>query len=105
MGGSQNPKVRDHLELNAGRLTTYSAVRSEILNFAVVKLTLTHDIDDPTQIGAVKQKGAKGRSEKGEEAKKKGRGHSPDMGTDKSQSSGKRRKAKSESPQADKEHH
>ncbi len=33
LGGVQNTKARDHLELNVGRLTSYASVRSEILDF------------------------------------------------------------------------
>ena len=61
MGGMQNQKVRDHLELNATRLDTYPAVRAEILNFAVAKRTWTHDLGDPMVIGAVKPKGKDGK--------------------------------------------
>ena len=37
MGGMANPKVRDHLELDAARLDTYQAVRAEGQNFAVAR--------------------------------------------------------------------
>ena len=39
MGGMQNQQVRQHLELNAARLTDYPTLRAEILNFAVTRRT------------------------------------------------------------------
>ena len=61
IGGMQNAKVKDHLELNAGRLDTYRQLRSEILNFAVARRTRAHtNEDDPVTIGALRSKGDKG---------------------------------------------
>ena len=72
MGNMANARVRGHLELNAARLDNYTAVRSEILNFAVAKLTWNQEPsvhDDPMVIGAVKGKGKKGK--KGKDGKGK----------------------------------
>ena len=41
MGCTKNPKVRDHLELNAARLVVHSAMRAAIILFAVARRTLT----------------------------------------------------------------
>ena len=39
IGGTQDQQVRQHLKLNAARLTDYPTLRAEILNFAVTHRT------------------------------------------------------------------
>lgn len=66
MGGMRNTKVREHLELDASRLNSYTDARTEVLNFAVAKRTWTFEVDDPMVIGAVSRKGkGKGKNKDG----------------------------------------
>ena len=82
MGGMQNQQVRQHLELNASRLTDYPTARAEVLNFAVARRTWV--LDDPMQIGAI-------RNPKGGKKGKKGDGRGKDSRRPTTPPRGKRR--------------
>lgn len=88
IGGMQNTKVKDHLELNASRLEKYAQMRNEVINFAVARRTWTTPEDDPMMIGAVPSwqggwrswKGGKGDKGKYGKGDPKGKGSKSQKG-------------------------
>lgn len=65
-GGVRNPKVRDHINLNVGKLTSYESLRNEV--FACARATCIWVDDSAMDVSAI-SKGAKGGKGKGKDKK------------------------------------
>ena len=99
--GLQDQATRDHLIMNASRLTTYDTVRTELLEMARTNRVL-QQMPVPMDISAARYKG-KGKGKKGDTKGKdpKGKGKSEDKGRKGKSSKGKTQKT--ENPHKDKE--
>ena len=99
--GLQDQATRDHLIMNASRLTTYDTVRTELLEMARTNRVL-QQMPVPMDISAAPYKG-KGKGKKGDTKGKdpKGKGKSEDKGGKGKSSKGKTQK--NENPHKDKE--
>ena len=99
--GLQDQATRDHLIMNASRLTTYDTVRTELLEMARTNRVL-QQMPVPMDISAAPYKG-KGKGKKGDTKGKdpKGKGKSDDKGGKGKSSKGKTQKT--ENPHKDKE--
>eukprot|EP00434_Breviolum_minutum_P041643 symbB.v1.2.037046.t1/scaffold5326.1/size28399/1 len=99
--GLQDQATRDHLIMNASRLTTYNTVRTELLEMARTNRVL-QQMPVPMDISAAPYKG-KGKGKKGDTKGKdpKGKGKSEDKGGKGKSSKGKTQKT--ENPHKDKE--
>ena len=77
--GIKNDKIREHITLNASRLVKYQDVRDEIVRISMASRhwTLTAEsgsVPVPMEIGAVQQKGGKGKSKGKKGLEKTGKG-------------------------------
>ena len=99
--GLQDQATRDHLIMNASRLTTYDTVRTELLEMARTNRVL-QQMPVPMDISTAPYKG-KGKGKKGDTKGKdpKGKGKSEDKGGKGKSSKGKTQKT--ENPHKDKE--
>ena len=66
INGLQDNSVRDHIIRNTNRLTSYQLVRDELLEIARTSRVLSQ-MPSPMDIGALPQRGARGRLTKAKE--------------------------------------